>query len=81
MGRLDILVDQAPPVELAQRHREPDGNAQPLRQRQGAAQEAAVAPVPGRAVVPVVVEGVGPARAVEELEGVRAQERPLRENG
>jgi hypothetical protein len=29
-------VDQAPPVELAQRHREPDGDAQPLRYRQWA---------------------------------------------
>jgi hypothetical protein len=40
MGRLDILVDQAPPVELAQRHREPNGDAQPLRYRQWAIQEA-----------------------------------------
>ena len=50
---------------------------------QGAAQEveAAVAPVPVRAVVPVVVEGVGPARAMEEPEGVRGQERLLQENG
>ena len=40
MGRLDVLVDQAPPVELAQRGREPDGEAQPLRQRQRAAQAA-----------------------------------------
>lgn len=32
-------------------------------------------------MVPVVVEGVGLARAVEELEGVRGQERLLRENG
>ena len=40
MGRLDILVDQAPPVELAQRDREPDGDAQPLRYRQWAIQEA-----------------------------------------
>jgi hypothetical protein len=40
MGRFDVLVDQAPPVELAQRHREPDGDAQPLRQCQRATQEA-----------------------------------------
>ena len=40
MGRLDVLVDQAPPVELAQRDREPDGDAQPLRYRQWATQEA-----------------------------------------
>ena len=40
MGRLDILVNQAPPVQVAQRHREPNGDAQPLRYRQWAAQEA-----------------------------------------
>lgn len=74
-----------PAVELA---RDPGVGARARRVRveeagQGAAQEveAAVAPVPGRAVVPVVVEGVGLARAVEELEGVRGQERLLRENG
>ena len=39
MGRLDILVDQAPPVELAQRDREPNGDAQPLRYRQWATQQ------------------------------------------
>ena len=37
---LRILVEQAPPVELAQCGREPDGEAQPLRQCQRAAQEA-----------------------------------------
>jgi hypothetical protein len=39
MGRLEILVDQAPPVQVAQRHREPNGDAQPLRQRHRATQE------------------------------------------
>jgi hypothetical protein len=39
MGRLEVLVEQAPPVELAQRGRQPDGEAQPLRQCQRAAQE------------------------------------------
>ena len=40
MGRLEVLVEQAPPVELAQRGRQPAGEAQPLRQRQRATQEA-----------------------------------------
>ncbi len=31
IGRLDVLVDQAPPVELAQRDREANGDAQELR--------------------------------------------------
>lgn len=45
-----------------------------------AAVPVAVAPVPVPAVVPVV-KVVGPARSVEELQGVRGQERLLQENG
>lgn len=80
-----VGVCGGPAVELA---RDSGVGARARRVRveepgQGAAQEveAAVAPAPGRAVVSVVVEGVGLARAVEELEGVRGQERLLRENG
>ena len=40
IGRLDVLVDQAAPVELAERGREPDGEAQDLRQLQRAAEQA-----------------------------------------
>ena len=71
-------------VELA---RDPGVGARARRVRveepgQGAAQEveAAVAPVPVLAVVPVV-KVVGLARPVEEQEGVRGQERLLQENG
>lgn len=80
-----VGVCGGPAVELA---RDSGVGARARRVRveepgQGAAQEveAAVAPAPGRAVVSAVVEGVGSARAVEELEGVRGQERLLRENG
>lgn len=86
-----VGVCGSPAVELA---RDPGVGARARRVRveergQGAAQaveavreleaEAAAAPVPVRAAVPVVV--AGPARAMEELQGVGGQERLLRENG
>lgn len=79
-----VGVCGSPPVQLA---RDPGVGARARWVRveepgQRAAQEVevAVAPVPVRATVPVVEE-VGPARAMEELEGVGGQERLLQENG
>ena len=75
-----VGVCGSPAVELA---RDPGVGARARRVRVEAVREleaeAAAAPVPVRAAVPVVV--AGPARAMEELQGVGGQERLLRENG
>jgi hypothetical protein len=60
MGRLDVFVDQALPMELAKRRRQADGQAQKLGQCHGASQpsiERLAARVGEDERLPPVVEG------------------------